>query len=290
MFYTAPTGGPRPLALIQGTLGAFAIMAGLLFLMGRGGQRVLRTVGSGVPREGMLQVSAGVEGAAPPDAKVVVQPSRPRPTSGRLFEYVRALPFLRAIDTDGDLAISDAEMARAPAALRKLDRDRDGSLSPEACGFEVPAGEHDARFLRISRIWYMRVHPVLAALDGDGNGTVSPVELATATASLRALDWDHDGQLTAGELLPDPVVTALAVYMVRWDKDEDGRISRQEAAAMPKELRDVLPAIPSGESGVGETALRNELRRRAISHGDGGEAQLELAGRDIPPKIYDKKR
>jgi hypothetical protein len=59
---------------------------------------------------------------------------------------------------------------------------------------------------------------------------------------------------------------------------------------MPKELRAVLPAIPAGESGVTEAVLRNELRRRAISDGDGGTTQLELAGRGGSHATYDKNR
>jgi Ca2+-binding EF-hand superfamily protein len=275
-FYSAPAGGPRPLALAQGAVAAAAVMAAVLFLMGRGGQRLIPfSIGTGTPREGLLQVNTGGgESARPATKEVRVQATRPRPASGRLFEYFRGISLLRAIDTDHDLAISDSEMARSPTALRSLDRNRDGSLNPEECGFEAPARERDAAFIERARNWYMRVHPLISALDADANGTVSPMEIATAAASLRALDWNHDGGLTADELLPDPVVNALAVYMVRWDANGDGRISRREAFAMPKELRSVLP----GED-VTESALRNEIRRRATSDGDGGKQQLELASR-----------
>jgi len=251
----------------------------VLFLMGRGGQRLVpRAIGSGTPREGLLQVNTG-EGTARPSAGVVVKEQPARQVSGRLFEYFRAMSLLRTIDIDHDLAISDAEMVHSPVALRALDRNRDGGLSPEECGFEVPPREQDSAFIQRARSWFLRIHPLLSALDADGNGTGSPVELATATASLRALDWNHDGQLTADELLPDPVVNALAIYMVRWDTNGDGRVSRREASAMPKELRVVLPAPMPGQDSITEAALRNEIRRRAISDGDAGAQQLELAGR-----------
>jgi Ca2+-binding EF-hand superfamily protein len=197
------------------------------------------------------------------------------------------VPVLAALDSDRDFAISDAEMAHAPAMLRRLDRNHDGSLGSEECGFEAPADEPDPAFVLRTRTWYMRVHPVLAALDADANGTISPVEWATATASLRALDWDHDEQLTADELLPDPVVNALAVYMVRWDTDSDGRISAREASAMPKHLREVLPNAEAGATDISEPALRNEIRRRAISDGDAGARQLELAGSTPSHTPYD---
>jgi Ca2+-binding EF-hand superfamily protein len=286
-FYSAPAGGPRPLALVQGAVAAAAVMGVLLFLMGRGGQHVVRlSIGSASPRAGLLEVQTG-EAPAKPSTEVAVRAARSRPSSGRLFAYFRALLALEALDTDRDLAISDAEMAHAPAALRPLDRNRDGRLSPAECGFEVPAGEADSGFVQRARTWYMRIHPLLAALDADGNGVISPVELATATASLRALDWNHDEALTSDELLPDPVVNALAVYMVRWDRDGDGGISPHEASAMPRELREVLPATGAGETCVTEGALRNEIRRRAMSDGDAGARQLELAGRGGTHNAYD---
>jgi len=182
-FYNAPAGGPRLPALVQGGVAAAALIAGALFLMGRGGQPLASaSARSGTEREGLVP-TARATGAVP--------------VSHRLLRYFRDVPLLGAIDTDHDQAISDGEMVRAPSVLRALDLNRDGSLNPEECGFEVPPEETDRGFIERSRKWYMRVHPVLAALDADGNGLISPVELATAAASLRALDWDHDGRVVS---------------------------------------------------------------------------------------------
>ena len=344
-FYTTPADGPRPAALVQGAVVAMLVMTGVLTLMGHGGGRLIPfSIGSRTPRAGLLQVGTG-EGAGRVSTEVAVKPARERPTRGQLFNYFQAMPVLNAIDTDHDLVISDKEMATAPEILRSLDRNHDGKLSPEECGFGAPQSgpsadelfeewmafdrngdgklearelperlrgllqraEHDgdgkvsaADVRRLaeregawrtgidadrglaarSRIWFMRVHPVLAALDGDESGELSAVEIATAAASLRALDWNHDGELSAEELLPDPVVNAVAVYMVRWDPDGDGRITKPEWSAMPKELSEVVvSADRDGDGAVTASELRNEIRRRAMMDGDGGVRQLEIAGK-----------
>ena len=44
---------------------------------------------------------------------------------------MRIDPILAALDTDADGEISAAELAAAPMALKKLDRDGDGRLSEE---------------------------------------------------------------------------------------------------------------------------------------------------------------
>ena len=44
--------------------------------------------------------------------------------------------------------------------------------------------------------------PLMAALDADGDGTVSAAEIASAPQSLRALDTDGDGRLAQEELRP----------------------------------------------------------------------------------------
>ncbi len=344
MFDLAPSGGPRPAALAEGALGAALAMLLVLFLMGRGGQRIIAfTIGSVAPRAGLLGFIPG-KGSNKLSTAVAVKTAREKPTRGYLFNYFQLLPVLSAIDTDHDLIISDAEMAAAPAVLRILDQNHDGRLTPEECGFGGPAqgpsadelfeelmafdrnndgklekselperlrglldrAERDADgkvpaadvrrlaeragaprkgidadpgFIKRSRVWFMRVHPVLAALDTDANGEISPVEIATAAAALRALDWNHDGELTGDELLPDSVVNALAVYMVRWDIDGDGSISKLEAAAIPKPMREVVAASDrDGDGTVTTGELRNEIRRRAISDGDGGAQQLQIAG------------
>jgi hypothetical protein len=49
---------------------------------------------------------------------------------------------------------------------------------------------------------FMRYHPVLAALDADHDGEISAWEIEHAATSLRKLDHNLDGYLTADELIP----------------------------------------------------------------------------------------
>jgi EF hand len=46
--------------------------------------------------------------------------------------------------------------------------------------------------------------PIMAALDADGDGTISAKEIENASAALKALDKNGDGQLTAEEIRPLP--------------------------------------------------------------------------------------
>jgi len=47
---------------------------------------------------------------------------------------------------------------------------------------------------------FMRLDPILAAIDTDSNGEISAQELAAAPASLKKLDKDGDGKLSAEEV------------------------------------------------------------------------------------------
>src|SRR5438132_10368058 len=46
------------------------------------------------------------------------------------------------------------------------------------------------------------VNPLVRALDTDGDGEISAVELQNATTALKALDRNGDGKLTEDELRP----------------------------------------------------------------------------------------
>ena len=49
---------------------------------------------------------------------------------------------------------------------------------------------------------FMRMFPVMAALDTDGNGEISESEIKGAVAALKKLDKNKDGKLTEDELRP----------------------------------------------------------------------------------------
>ena len=50
---------------------------------------------------------------------------------------------------------------------------------------------------------FMRMFPVMTALDSDGNGEISPEEIKGAVAALKTLDKNKDGKLTEDELRPN---------------------------------------------------------------------------------------
>ena len=49
---------------------------------------------------------------------------------------------------------------------------------------------------------FIRMFPIMAALDADGNGEISTEEIKAAPAALKKLDKNNDGKLTDAELLP----------------------------------------------------------------------------------------
>jgi hypothetical protein len=58
----------------------------------------------------------------------------------------------------------------------------------------------------------MRLNPVLAALDANQDGLISRSEIRNAASALERLDSNHDGRLTAEELLPDPLLNRRKVH------------------------------------------------------------------------------
>jgi hypothetical protein len=133
-------------------------------------------------------------------------------------------PIVRALDTDNNRELSASELTGAPAALRALDVNKDGSVTkdeihsalagartrPEGAP-ERPAGtrerpadapERPADQLR--KMHSRLMDPVMLALDANSDGALSETEMTNATASLNALDANKDGKLTLDELRPLP--------------------------------------------------------------------------------------
>jgi hypothetical protein len=112
------------------------------------------------------------------------------------------MPVLRVLDTDRDFTLSPREIGNAPAALRNLDTNHAGKLRPEECGLRIDPNSVPPAMLAQLRRQFMSNHPVLAALDADHDGEISAGEIDHAAAALKKLDRNHDGYLTADELLP----------------------------------------------------------------------------------------
>ena len=116
--------------------------------------------------------------------------------------YFSSLTILRVLDADRDLTLSPWEIRNAPAVLRKLDIHYAGKLTPEECGLHIDPNSTPPALLAQLRRRFMSYHPVLAALDADHDGEISAWEMEHAAASLKKLDRNHDGYLTADELIP----------------------------------------------------------------------------------------
>jgi hypothetical protein len=125
-------------------------------------------------------------------------------------------PIDTALDTNGDEVIDAVEIANAPASLKKLDRNRDGKLTPdeylpqrpgrgagpgagaEPGGSKGPDGALGASGVQKPR----RVPPIAAAIDVNSDGILDAGEIANAPASLKKLDRNGDGKLTPDEYRP----------------------------------------------------------------------------------------
>jgi len=123
-------------------------------------------------------------------------------------------PIVRALDTDKDRELSAAEINNAPASLRALDKNGDGTVSFDDLRPERPADapERPARKERPDDAGKSQrgpgrgrpADPVMLALDADGDRALSATEISNATQSLKALDANSDGKLTPDELRPLP--------------------------------------------------------------------------------------
>lgn len=134
------------------------------------------------------------------------------------------LPIIKALDADGNGELSAKEIDNAPAALRSLDKNKDGKLTREEMFGEMPGGRPGEPARAGGREaapqgdrgqgsggpegrgpgggpgGRLATLPIFKALDADGNGELSASEIDNAATALRSLDKNKDDKLTRDEL------------------------------------------------------------------------------------------
>jgi hypothetical protein len=225
LFYSAEPEAPRLSALMPGALIALVAFGLICFVMSHRWRQTHLIVGSYHPSPSHL---LGAHTDAQPVADLPAEVKlNPYPFHLPVSPYFRFLLVLGALDADQDNVISAAEIENAPAALWKLDRNHDGKLTAEECGLKADPSLEGLPLGRV-RLAFMRVHPVLAALDTNHDGEISESEIRNAAAALRTLDSNGDGRLVEREVQPDRAVLMASNIMAALDRNGDGRISPDE--------------------------------------------------------------
>jgi len=172
-------------------------------------------------------------------------------------------PIILALDTDEDGELSVVELQNAPAALRGLDRNKDGQLSreetrpadgqrggqggqrgggrgqggqqgrpqePRGPGSKGPGPKGQAQDGEVRQPWLF-VHG--KEIDADGNGIISRQEMLNqATAAFGGYDRNRDGIIVADELNGPGARGAMAGFLKgharEIDANNDSRISVEE--------------------------------------------------------------
>lgn len=96
----------------------------------------------------------------------------------------------------------------------------------------------------------VRLNPLFAALDTNGDGVIDAEEIANAAESLKKLDKNHDGKITPDEVQPAPrgerrasapsaapstaASAAIVARLMQFDKNGDGKLSKDE---LPERLQ-----------------------------------------------------
>jgi len=277
-FYTCESFMPRRSALVNGGVLSVAVFAALSFAIAHGGGHVrlpVLVIGSHRPHGGLIEAQTPPVASTDLDTVVEVREERAETENWFGILYFRVMPVLSALDANQDLVISAYEIANAPAALRTLDKNGDGKLTAEGCGFgggPTPESRNDGEPrpepLRIQRARsaFMRENPVLAALDADHDGEISAAEIQNAPAALRTLDKNGDRRLTSSEVLPDPVAIVVALFLSDFDANGDGKITKDERLnPNAARFRNLLDAADQDRDGfVTGEELAKEIRRRAF--------------------------
>jgi Ca2+-binding EF-hand superfamily protein len=268
LFRTIDAYKPRSSALFYGGSLTGIILCAVVVLIGHESNTRAFLIGVHHPSPHLLPVDRASVAVSNLNTTVEIGPAPEDPWHAIASVYFKQIRVLDALDADQDLTISPWEMITAPAALRKLDRNHDGKLSPEECGFFIGDKSNvSIEAVGRARRQFMRMNPVLDALDTDHDGEISSTEILNSSSALKKLDRNGDGRLTPDELIPDEEAIQASIIMMRLDKNGDGSISEAERGSDDAEpLRNLLRSADRNRDGVvTREELIRELRLRAES-------------------------
>ena len=187
-----------------------------------------------------------------------------------------AADFIKRLDKDGDGKVSSEELpetyrARLGVKFEKFDKNKDGALNQEEVAAMLTASYGSRRSPGTPSRDTDRPRPssrdsaqptqdaLFAILDRDRNGKLSRRELEAAGSILARLDRDKDGSVSKREIAAAASDKApsrgsarerssrerdsrggISSYAKRLDKNNDGKITREEASGPIKERFDRL--------------------------------------------------
>ncbi|MBS1821479.1 MAG: EF-hand domain-containing protein [Acidobacteria bacterium] len=199
-------------------------------------------------------------------------PSQNDPKANKPDETAQRLMLL---DRNGDGILTRDEVPeRMQGLFNRIDANHDGRITPEEIRSSTqnqsgPAGrpQHSGDATRMD--------PILNALDTNHDGVISAAEIAAAPASLKTLDKDGDGELSAEELRPKQMTPAdRAKHMLdEWDTNKDGRISKAEAPDRMQQQFDVLDTNHDGYLTEDEIAAYFASMPQQMRRPEGGNTQ-----------------
>jgi Ca2+-binding EF-hand superfamily protein len=188
------------------------------------------------------------------------------------FGPQRGLAIFQALDTDHDNVLSPAEIDAAPAVLKQMDKNGDGTITADE--FPVPAG---------------RGRGEGRGRGGSGVGDEAPAAPPTPdemVATLMAFDKNKDGKLTKAE-----VPERLQGLFDRADANHDGILTADEIkAAFASQAQPTAnrPAAPRGEGGREGGPPPDVLFQALDKNGDGVLSPDEIAGASAAIRKLDK--